>query len=121
MPNYIKETAKMINISLSESAKNRILEIRKQNSSDHKFLRLTVKSGGCSGFQYIFELDDKNLEDDIVIYSDGSDIIAKTDKISEQFIQGSTIDFIEELGASYFKVANPNASANCGCGASFSL
>lgn len=111
----------MNNIFLSESAKNRILEIRNQDVNKQKFLRLTVKGGGCSGFQYIFELDDKNLEDDLIIFSNDSDIIAKTDKVSEQFIQGSTIDYIEELGASYFKVSNPNATANCGCGSSFSI
>ncbi|NBX52524.1 MAG: iron-sulfur cluster assembly accessory protein [Proteobacteria bacterium] len=111
----------MTNINLSQSAKNRILEIRNQADNSKKFLRLSVKGGGCSGFQYIFELDEKNLEDDLIICSNGDDVIAKTDSISQQFIDGSTIDFVEELGASYFKVNNPNASANCGCGASFSV
>jgi len=108
-------------ISISDNAKNRILEIRQENNSFNKFLRLTVKSGGCSGFQYIFELDDKNLADDLIIYSENGNIIAKTDEVSKQFIEGSIIDFVEELGASYFKVSNPNAKANCGCGASFGV
>ena len=111
----------MTNIQLSESAKKRILEIRDQDNSSQKFLRITVKGGGCSGYQYIFDLDDKNFDDDLIIYKNGEDVIAKTDKISEQFINGSLIEFIEELGASYFKVTNPNAINNCGCGSSFSL
>ncbi|MFZ9181305.1 MAG: HesB/IscA family protein [Rickettsiales bacterium] len=108
-------------ISLSQNAINRVLEIRKEKNDLNKFLRLTVKSGGCSGFQYIFELDDKNLADDLIIYQENQNIIAKTDEISKQFIEGSVIDYIEELGASYFKVTNPNAKANCGCGASFGV
>jgi len=115
----------MNNIELTESAKNRILEIKNNSNNPHKFLRLTVKSGGCSGFQYIFELDDKNLEDDLIIceenVNNAKNLIAKTDKISLQFIEGSKIDFVEELGASYFKVVNPNATANCGCGSSFAV
>jgi iron-sulfur cluster insertion protein len=111
----------MNNIELTQSAKNRIIFIKNQNNNSQKFLRLTVKGGGCSGFQYIFELDDKNQDDDLIIFCEGENIIAKTDKTSEPFISGSKIDFVEELGASYFKVSNPNASSNCGCGASFSV
>jgi len=115
----------MNNVELTESAKNRILEIKNNTNNPQKFLRLTVKSGGCSGFQYIFELDDKNLEDDLIIceenVDDAKNLIAKTDKVSLQFIEGAKIDFVEELGASYFKVVNPNATANCGCGSSFAV
>lgn len=111
----------MNNIDLTESAKNRIIFIKNGANNSQKFLRLTVKGGGCSGFQYIFELDDKNLDDDLIICSDGENIIAKTDKTSEPFLTGSKIDFVEELGASYFKVSNPNASSNCGCGSSFAV
>ncbi len=115
----------MNNIEITENAKNRILEIKNNTNNPHKFLRLTVKSGGCSGFQYIFELDDKNLTDDLIIceenIGDTANLIAKTDKISLQFIEGAKIDFVEELGASYFKVVNPNATANCGCGSSFAI
>ena len=114
----------MNNIELTTSAKNRILEIKNNTNNPQKFLRLTVKSGGCSGFQYIFELDDKNLPDDLIICEEnagsGANLIAKTDAVSLHFIEGAKIDFVEELGASYFKVVNPNATANCGCGSSFS-
>jgi iron-sulfur cluster insertion protein len=111
----------MNNIELTESAKNRIIFIKNNSNNLQKFLRLTVKGGGCSGFQYIFELDDKNLDDDLIICCEDKNIIAKTDKTSEPFLAGSKIDFVEELGASYFKVSNPNASSNCGCGSSFSV
>jgi iron-sulfur cluster insertion protein len=115
----------MNNVELTESAKNRILEIKNNTNNPQKFLRLTVKSGGCSGFQYIFELDDKNLPDDLIICEENAgsvtNLIAKTDAVSLQFIEGSKIDFVEELGASYFKVVNPNATANCGCGSSFAV
>jgi iron-sulfur cluster insertion protein len=111
----------MNNIELTESAKNRIISIKNNSNNLQKFLRLTVKGGGCSGFQYIFELDDKNLDDDLIICCEDKNIIAKTDKTSEPFLTGSKIDFVEELGASYFKVSNPNASSNCGCGSSFSV
>lgn len=115
----------MNNVELTESAKKRILEIKNNSNNPLKFLRLTVKSGGCSGFQYIFELDDKNFDDDLIICEEKTEnlanLIAKTDKTSLQFIEGSKIDFVEELGASYFKVVNPNATANCGCGSSFAI
>ena len=63
----------------------------------------------------------KYQEDDFIICCEGEKIIAKTDSTSLPFISGSKIDFVEELGASYFKVFNPNASSNCGCGSSFAI
>lgn len=111
----------MTDIVLTENAIKRLLEIRNQAPNNNKFLRLTVKGGGCSGFQYVFELDDKNLDDDLIICVYQNEILAKTDKVSLDFIVGAKIDFVEELGASYFKVNNPNAKANCGCGASFGV
>lgn len=114
----------MTNIALSENAIKRVLEIINSSNeqiSNEKFLRLTVKGGGCSGFQYVFELDNKNDNDDVIICQINDKIIAKTDNVSTQFIEGSVIDFVEELGASYFKVINPNATANCGCGSSFAV
>jgi iron-sulfur cluster assembly accessory protein len=107
-------------VQLTPNAINRIKQIQHESVNYNKFLRLTVKGGGCSGFQYVFELDDKELPDDLIICENNDKIIAKTDKVSENFIINSQIDYVEELGASYFKVINPNASANCGCGASFS-
>ncbi len=111
----------MNSVTLSNSALERIKEIRKKDSNQNKFLRISISGGGCSGFQYIFELDDKNLEGDIKISEENSTALAITDETSLPFLTGAEIDFVKELGASYFKVNNPNAKANCGCGSSFSI
>lgn len=108
-------------LSLSKSAIERIIQIRSRPENDKKFLRIGVSSGGCSGFQYLFNLDDKINDDDLTVFEQNGEIIAITDETSLQFLSGSTLNFITELGASYFKVENPNASANCGCGSSFSV
>ncbi len=111
----------MNSVTLSNSALERVKEIRKKDSNQNKFLRISISGGGCSGFQYIFELDDKNLEGDIKISEENSTALAITDETSLPFLTGAEIDFVKELGASYFKVNNPNAKANCGCGSSFSI
>ena len=111
----------MNSINLTESALNRVLEIQKKPENANKFLRISVSGGGCGGFQYIFELDDKEQEGDIEVAKSDSKLIAKTDETSFQFLENAQIDFVKELGASYFKVTNPNASSSCGCGSSFSV
>lgn len=107
----------MNSVTLSNSALERISEIRSKENNHEKFLRVSISGGGCSGFQYIFELDDKRREDDLEIEKN----IAVTDETSLPFLNGAEIDFVKELGASYFKVNNPNAKASCGCGSSFSV
>ena len=110
-----------MSITLTKSAIERVKEIRKKESNQGKFLRVGVSGGGCSGFQYLFDLDNKLEEEDIKIYEEGSEILALTDETSLQFLDGCEIEFVRELGASYFKVINPNAKASCGCGSSFSV
>ena len=107
--------------TLTESALERINEVRTKPNNQEKFLRISISGGGCSGFQYIFELDDKLSEDDIKFSEINSKLLAVTDPSSLEFLKGAQIDFVKELGASYFKVINPNAKANCGCGSSFSV
>ena len=107
----------MNSVTLSNSALERIGEIQSKENNHEKFLRVSISGGGCSGFQYIFELDDKRREDDLEIEKN----IAVTDETSLPFLNGAEIDFVKELGASYFKVNNPNAKASCGCGSSFSV
>jgi iron-sulfur cluster assembly accessory protein len=109
----------MFNIILTDSALQHIKKVKAKNIN--KFLRITIEGGGCSGFQYVFALDDTQKDDDIIIYQENEVIFAKTDTTSAQLLNDSNIDFIEELGASYFKVNNPNAAAKCGCGSSFSI
>lgn len=111
----------MNSVTLSNSALERIREVRQKESNHDKFLRISISGGGCSGFQYIFELDDKNLEGDIKIAEENSQIIALTDESSLPFLKDAEIEFVKELGASYFRVNNPNAKASCGCGSSFSV
>ncbi len=110
-----------MSITLTNSAIQRINEIQQKDQNHGKFLRVSISGGGCSGFQYIFELDNKNLEGDIKIVEQNSQTLAITDETSLPFLEGAEIDFVKELGASYFKVNNPNAKANCGCGSSFSI
>lgn len=108
-------------ITLTESALMRIHELQQKESNRNKFLRVAVSGGGCSGFQYLFNLDDKKNSDDVKIYEENAQLIATTDEVSLPFLNGCIIDFVRDLGSSYFKVINPNAKASCGCGSSFSV
>ncbi len=82
-------------------------------------LRLSVSGGGCSGFQYNFALDDNQAEDDLVIPEGGIKVLI--DATSLEFLKGSEIDYADDLIGAAFKVNNPNATASCGCGTSFSI
>lgn len=82
-------------------------------------LRVSVEGGGCSGFQYLFDLVEAVETDDHVVERDGAQ--ALVDDVSLPFLKGSHIDFVDELVGAQFKIANPNAKSSCGCGVSFSL
>ncbi len=82
-------------------------------------LRLSVSGGGCSGFQYNFALDDQQAEDDLVIPEGGIKVLI--DSTSLEFLKGSEVDYVDDLIGASFKVTNPNATASCGCGTSFSI
>ena len=104
-------------IQLTEAAAKRVAAIA---ARQHKaaILRLSVDGGGCAGFTYKFELGE--VEDgDAVAETDGVQLIV--DPISLDLVQGSAVDFVEDLGGSAFKVTNPNAASGCGCGSSFSV
>jgi len=105
-------------ITISDSAVQRINEILKAESPQ-TMLRVTVEGGGCSGFQYRFDLVKEREDDDIDIGRDGARVII--DPLSVPFVEGSEIDFVDDLIGAHFKVNNPNATASCGCGTSFSL
>lgn len=110
------------NISLTSSAITQIQNIISKPENANKLLYIAVEGGGCSGFQYIFSLQKQEInEQDIIIYQHNHQILAKTDQVSANYLENSTIDFVIELGASYFKVNNPNATAKCGCGSSFAV
>jgi iron-sulfur cluster assembly accessory protein len=105
-------------ITLSPSAAKRIQEIGKTEGRP-LMLRVAVEGGGCSGFQYLFDLVDSAQPDDLRIELDG--VAALVDDISVPFLSGSEIDFVDELAGAEFRVRNPNAKSSCGCGVSFSV
>ena len=88
-------------------------------SCETKALRVAVKGGGCSGFQYVFDIVENANEDDQVFEKEDCRVII--DKTSLQFLEGAEIDYSEELIGSSFKINNPNATSSCGCGTSFSF
>ena len=104
-------------IEITEDAQNYIDSLIKTDKSD--YFRITVLGGGCAGFQYKFDFDNKKNNDDILIKTNKISVLI--DKISLGLINGSKIDYVNELIGSSFKVTNPKASSSCGCGTSFSL
>ena len=114
-----KKREKM-NIQISDTAANRIAYLLVQeNSNEILRLRISVFGGGCSGFQYSFTLDGALNADDQLFEKNG--IYVVIDEVSLGLLEGSEIDFVEELGSSSFVMKNPNASSSCGCGNSFSI
>ncbi len=107
-----------IKITMSQSAAKQINAIMAKQPAQ-KFLRVAVNGGGCSGFQYEFGFADAPNEDDMLIERDGASILI--DEISQEFLKDSEIDYVNELIGAAFKIHNPHATANCGCGTSFSL
>jgi iron-sulfur cluster assembly accessory protein len=108
----------MSDILFTPSAARRVADIaRRQNKAP--ILRLAVEGGGCSGFQYRFGLSDAVADDDLAVETDGVTLVVDT--ISLDLVRGATVDFVEDLGGAAFKVANPNATAGCGCGSSFAI
>jgi len=106
------------NIRVSERAAKRIGEILK-GEPPGTMLRVSVEGGGCSGFQYKFDMDAARAADDLVITGNGATVLI--DPISIGYMAGSEIDFVDDLIGASFRVNNPKAKASCGCGTSFSL
>jgi iron-sulfur cluster assembly accessory protein len=105
-------------VTISERAARRIGEILK-SEPDGTMLRVSVEGGGCSGFQYKFDMEREKAADDLVLARDGAVVLI--DPVSVRYMAGSEIDFVEDLIGASFKVKNPNATASCGCGTSFAL
>ena len=105
-------------ITVSERAARRIGDILK-GEPNGTMLRVSVEGGGCSGFQYKFDIERAKAADDLVISRDGAVVLI--DPISVNYMAGSEIDFVDDLIGASFKVKNPQAKASCGCGTSFTL
>ena len=108
----------MDNITVTERAAHRIGEILRREPAG-TMLRVSVEGGGCSGFQYRFDMDSAQAADDLVIQRDGATVLI--DQTSVVYLAGSEIDFVDDLIGASFRVNNPNATASCGCGTSFSI
>ena len=107
-----------MDVTLSSQAARRIHAIG-QTEGREVMLRVAVDGGGCSGFQYRFDLVKAGEPDDLRIEQDGA--AALVDPISLALLKGSEIDFVDELAGAEFRVRNPNAKSSCGCGVSFSI
>lgn len=105
-------------LTLSPSAAQRVALIARKQGKP-AMLRLSVEGGGCSGFQYKFELAEAAETDDLVVETDGVQLVV--DPMSLEFIEGCAVDYVESLGGAAFRVENPNAAASCGCGSSFAV
>ena len=107
----------MNSLTLSPSAAKRVAFIASRQGKE-PILRLSVDGGGCAGFSYKFELGEIE-EGDATALTDGVTLVV--DPVSIDLIDGSQVDYVEDLGGASFKVTNPNAASGCGCGSSFSV
>ncbi len=105
-------------VTLSPAAAERIRAIG-QAEGRTVMLRVAVEGGGCSGFQYQFDLVEQPQDDDLKVERDGA--AALVDVVSLALLKGSEIDFVDELAGAEFRIRNPNAKSSCGCGVSFSI
>src|SRR3954466_13924133 len=106
--------------SLTGSAAARINRLKAEDGKPNLRFRVAVRGGGCSGFQYEFALDDgAPAATDTIIAKDGAEVVI--DDVSLGIVGGSTLDFVEDLASAGFEIKNPNATARCGSGNSFSV
>jgi iron-sulfur cluster insertion protein len=105
-------------IQLTDKAQEKIIELIKEENDPTLKLRVFVQGGGCSGFQYGFVLDNQD-DEDIEVNSGLVSIVV--DVMSAQYLQGTEIDFADDIMGAHFKIKNPNTKSTCGCGNSFSV
>src|SRR3546814_13196604 len=104
--------------ALTPAAAARVAAIAERQGKP-AILRLSVEGGGCSGFQYRFGLAELIDDDDIRVDTDGATLVV--DAISLDLVRGCSVDFVDSLGGTAFRVENPNAASGCGCGTSFAV
>jgi iron-sulfur cluster assembly accessory protein len=105
-------------VNLTDNAARRVAEIV-ANEPQGTMLRVSVEGGGCSGFQYKFDLVTETTDEDIVLEKLGAKVLI--DPVSLEYMSGSDIDYVDDLIGASFQIRNPVASASCGCGTSFSI
>ncbi|WP_421592411.1 iron-sulfur cluster insertion protein ErpA [Shinella sp. M27] len=105
-------------VTISDAAARRIASIL-GSAPEKQALRVSVEGGGCSGFSYKFDLVEDQQDDDMVLEKDNAKVLI--DQLSLVYMDGSEIDFIDNLLGQSFQIRNPNAVASCGCGTSFSI
>jgi iron-sulfur cluster assembly accessory protein len=115
----VAETFNPSSINLSDSAIQKVRDLVADEENDQLKLRVFITGGGCSGFQYGFTFDELVADDDTALEADGVTLLV--DPMSLQYLAGSVVDYTEGLEGSRFVVNNPNATATCGCGSSFSI
>jgi iron-sulfur cluster insertion protein len=106
-------------ITISSNAVRRIADLLKAEAAPTMLFRVSVEGGGCSGFQYRFDLVTEKAPDDLLVERDGARVVV--DPVSLGFLQGAELDFVDDLIGAQFKLNNPNVAAACGCGTSFSV
>ena len=106
-------------MTLTDNAAKKLASLKAAENNNDLMLRVYVTGGGCSGFSYGFDFAE-DLDDDDATFLNG-DATMVVDSLSYQYLQGSTIDYVEGLVGSRFVVDNPNATTSCGCGSSFSI
>jgi iron-sulfur cluster insertion protein len=114
----LNELGKMVEIT--ESAKNKVVDLLLEENNPNLMLRTFVQGGGCSGFSYGFTFDEIKNEDDFE-FPIGTEYNMVIDAMSMQYLQGAKIDYQEDITGSQFVIKNPNAQSTCGCGSSFSV
>ncbi len=112
-------TAMVADLKFTDAAAIKVKSLIEEEDNSNLKLRIYISGGGCSGFQYGFSLDDNIADDDRTFEHAGVTVVV--DETSLGLLEGSEVDFREELGGAFFQITNPNATANCGCGASFSI
>jgi iron-sulfur cluster insertion protein len=115
----VAETFNPSSINLSSRAVQKVRELVSEEDNDQLKLRVFITGGGCSGFQYGFTFDELVADDDTALQTDGVTLVV--DPMSLQYLVGSIVDYTEGLEGSRFVINNPNATATCGCGSSFSI
>jgi iron-sulfur cluster insertion protein len=106
-------------VTLTDGLVAKIKQLRESEDNPELLLRLIVNGGGCQGFEYHFDFETSLENDDHLFEKDGVGVVI--DQASLDFLDGSEIDFVEEMIGSSFKINNPNAKSSCGCGTSFSI